>query len=56
MTQLLRNMWMDDNGQDVAEYALMLTLILLVALLGIQAIGTNAGIIFNNVAAKLTTP
>ncbi len=53
MTQLLRSMWMDDNGQDVAEYALMLTLILLVALAGISAIGANAGNIFNEVATQL---
>jgi hypothetical protein len=30
MVQLLWNVWNDDNGQDIPEYALMLTLILLI--------------------------
>jgi len=55
MTQLIRKMWSDDQGQDLIEYALMLTLILLVSVAAIQGIGTKVGNIFNAVNATLTT-
>jgi len=55
MTELIRNMWSDDEGQDLIEYALMLTLILLVSVAAIQGIGTKVGAIFNSVNNSLTT-
>jgi Flp pilus assembly pilin Flp len=42
-----------DEGQDIAEYAVMLAVILVVALATIRLIGTNAGTIFSNVASSL---
>jgi Flp pilus assembly pilin Flp len=41
-----RNLWLDDSGQDVAEYALMLAVILVVVAGTVAAIGTNANNIF----------
>jgi len=46
MKELLRNLWLDDGGQDVAEYALMLAVILVVVAGTVAAIGTNADTIF----------
>jgi Flp pilus assembly pilin Flp len=46
-------LWTDDGGQDVAEYALMLTLILVLVIATIQSIGTNADAIFNKTSAAL---
>ena len=55
MTQLIRKMWSDDEGQDLIEYALMLTLILLVSVAAIQGIGSKVSAIFTSVNNSLTT-
>lgn len=55
MKKLLYRFWQDDNGQDIAEYALMLTVILLIVAATVSSIGTNAQSIFDNVATKLST-
>jgi Flp pilus assembly pilin Flp len=54
MLQLLWKVWSDDDGQDIAEYALMLTVILLIVAATVSAIGTNANTVFNAVAGQLT--
>jgi Flp pilus assembly pilin Flp len=54
MFNTLSKVWNDDQGQDIAEYAMMLAVILIVVVAAVQAIGTNAGTVFNAVAAKLT--
>jgi Flp pilus assembly pilin Flp len=54
MNHLLRNMWSDQSGQDVAEYALMLAVILAVVVGTVTAIGTEANTIFTNVKNALT--
>jgi Flp pilus assembly pilin Flp len=58
MLELLRRAWLDERGQDIPEYALMLTLVLLIALAAITAIGNNASAIFQAVAdaLKAATP
>jgi Flp pilus assembly pilin Flp len=53
MTDVLRNLWMNDEGQDIAEYALMLAVILVIVILTVQAIGTNANNIFSKAASAL---
>ncbi|MBV9609982.1 MAG: Flp family type IVb pilin [Acidobacteria bacterium] len=55
MKALLDRLWHDDNGQDIAEYALMLTVILLIVAATVTSIGTNADAIFSNVANKLVS-
>jgi len=50
-----RLLWQDDTGQDIAEYALMLVVILLIVAATVSNIGTNANSIFSNVAQALTT-
>jgi Flp pilus assembly pilin Flp len=54
MNQLIRKMWSDDNGQDVAEYALLLAVILAVVVGTVTAIGTEANTVFTNVKNALT--
>ena len=46
MKEMLRNLWIDDGGQDVAEYALMLAVILVVVAGTDAAICTIADTIF----------
>jgi Flp pilus assembly pilin Flp len=50
----LRKIWNDDQGQDIAEYALMLTVILLVVVGAVTSIGSHANTIFNTVASQLS--
>ncbi len=46
-------MWADDEGQDIAEYAVMLAVILLLVVGTIKLIGTNANSTFSNVASAV---
>ena len=50
---VLRKMWSDDQGQDVAEYALMLAVILVVVVASVKAIGTAANTVFTNTSNAL---
>lgn len=43
----------DEAGQDIAEYAVMLAVILLIVVGTIKLIGTNANSTFSNVASNL---
>ena len=54
MLELLRNVWTNDEGQDIAEYAVMLAVILVIVVGTIRLIGTNANNVFSNVASSLT--
>ncbi len=54
MFQTLWRVWMDDDGQDVAEYALMLAVVLLIVVASVSAIGSNANTVFNSAASALT--
>ena len=53
MQRLLRRLWSDDQGQDIAEYAVMLAVILLLVVGTIKLIGTNANSTFSNVASSI---
>ena len=43
----------DEAGQDIAEYAVMLAVILLIVIGTVKLIGTNANSTFSNVASNL---
>jgi len=49
----LKNFWHDDSGQDIAEYAVMLAVILVIVVGTVKLIGTNANTVFSNVASTL---
>ena len=51
----VRRFLVSEDGPTAVEYAVMLALIVIVCLVSIQAIGTNANATFNSVAAKLPT-
>ena len=53
MQGLFRRLWADDEGQDIAEYAVMLAVILLLVVGTIKLIGTNANSTFSNVASSV---
>lgn len=43
----------DERGQDIAEYAVMLAVILIIVIGTIKLIGTNANSTFSNVGSAL---
>ncbi len=53
MRVLLRRLRNEDEGQDIAEYAVMLAVILVLVVGTIRLIGSNAGNAFSNVASSL---
>jgi Flp pilus assembly pilin Flp len=53
MLCLLRKLWLKDEGQDIAEYAVMLAVILVVVVGTIRLVGSNANTAFSNVASSL---
>jgi Flp pilus assembly pilin Flp len=53
MRHLLRNLWRDDEGQDIAEYAVMLAVILVLVVGTIRLIGSNANNVFSNAASSI---
>jgi Flp pilus assembly pilin Flp len=48
----LGRLW-NEEGQDVAEYAVMLAVILVLAIGTIRLIGSNAGTVFSMVSSAL---
>ncbi len=53
MSLLLRNFWLDDSGQDIAEYSVMLAVILVIVVGTVRLIGSNAGNIFSEVGSAI---
>jgi Flp pilus assembly pilin Flp len=46
-------LWSDEQGQDIAEYAVMLAVILIIVVGTIKLIGTNANNTFSSVASAV---
>jgi Flp pilus assembly pilin Flp len=53
MADLMRQLWLEDEGQDIAEYAVMLAVILVLVVGTIRLIGTNANTVFSNAASSI---
>lgn len=53
MSNLIQRMWSDDEGQDIAEYAVMLAVILVIVVGTISLIGKNANNVFSEIASSL---
>ena len=49
-----RHIWSDDQGQDIAEYAVMLAVILVLVIGTVRLIGGNANNAFSSVANSLS--
>jgi Flp pilus assembly pilin Flp len=50
---VLRALWRDDSGQDIAEYAVMLAVILVIVVGTIRLVGSNANNVFSETASSL---
>ena len=53
MASLLQQLWSDERGQDIAEYAVMLAVILVLVVGTIRLVGTNANNAFSSVASSI---
>jgi Flp pilus assembly pilin Flp len=50
---LLNRLWTEDHGQDIAEYAVMLAVILVLVVGTIRLVGSNANNAFSAVASSI---
>ncbi len=53
MSKLIYRLWSEDAGQDIAEYAVMLAVILVLVVGTVRLIGSNANNAFSSVASSL---
>ena len=53
MTDLIFKLWTDDQAQDIAEYAVMLAVILVIVVGTIRLIGSNANNVFSSAASSI---
>lgn len=54
MANLLKQLWNDERGQDIAEYAVMLAVILVIVVGTIRLIGSNANNVFSQVGSAIS--
>ena len=55
MMNLIARVLREDDGQDLAEYAFLMTFIALVCLLGLQNLGTAVNSAFNTVSTSIVS-
>lgn len=53
MADRLQQLWNDERGQDIAEYAVMLAVILVIVVGTIRLIGSNANTVFSQVGSAI---
>jgi Flp pilus assembly pilin Flp len=53
MLQFCRHIWSDEKGQDIAEYAVMLAVILVLVIATVRLIGSSSNNVFSQVASSI---
>jgi len=53
MMELFARLWREDQGQDIAEYAVMLAVILVLVVGTVRLIGSNANNAFSSTASAI---
>jgi pilus assembly protein Flp/PilA len=53
VTTFLQQLWSEESGQDIAEYAVMLAVILVIVVGTIRLIGSNANTVFSQVGSAI---
>jgi Flp pilus assembly pilin Flp len=54
VAKLWQHLWSDERGQDIAEYAVMLAVILVIVIGTVRLIGGNANNVFSQVASSVS--
>lgn len=55
MKKVIAQLWSDENGQDLTEYALLLALLALGAIATVHGITTTLNNVFQNAATSIST-
>ena len=50
---MLKHLWNDESAQDIAEYAVMLAVVLVIVITTVRMLGSNSSIIFSEVGSAL---
>ena len=53
MLAITKVLWRNEGGQDIAEYAVMLAVILVIVIGTVRLIGGNANNVFSQVASQI---
>jgi Flp pilus assembly pilin Flp len=53
MEYFLKTLWSNEEGQDIAEYSVMLAVVLVIVLSTVRLIGSNAGNVFSQVGSAI---
>jgi Flp pilus assembly pilin Flp len=53
MVQLMKRLWSEEQGQDIAEYAVMLAVILVLVVGTVRLIGGSSNNVFSSVASSI---
>ena len=53
MKKFVRSLWNNQQGQDIAEYAVMLAVILVIVVGTVRLVGSNANNVFSSVASTV---
>ena len=54
MARFLKTLWTDERGQDIAEYAVMLAVVLVIVVGTIRLIGGNSNNVFSEVSSSIS--
>ena len=49
----IKKLWRDEEGQDIAEYSVMLAVILVIVVGTVRLIGSNANNVFSQVGSSI---
>ena len=53
LKEIIDRLWIEEDGQDIAEYAVMLAVILIIVIGTIRLIGSNSNTVFSEVASSV---
>lgn len=53
LKEIIDRIWIEQDGQDIAEYAVMLAVILIIVIGTIRLIGSNSNTVFSEVASSV---
>lgn len=53
MAAFIQRLWSDEQGQDIAEYAVLVAAILIIVVGTIRLVGSNSNTVFSNVASSV---
>ena len=53
MSSIFQMLWKDESGQDIAEYAVMLAVILVLVVGTVRLVGSNANSVFSAAASSI---